>query len=116
LFGNGGEISRFARNDNQRLLLQFLLRSWGSALGAAEAEGPESASRRGLFERSEFPRHLIRAGGRGTRRVAHGRKWFWVLLPKQKDLVCRGETLHLIISQIILPVAELQISPGGRND
>ncbi len=24
------------------------------------------------------------------RRAAHGRKWFWVLLPKQKDLVARG--------------------------
>ena len=29
---------------------------------------------------------------KGPIRVAHGRKWFWVLLPKQKDLACRGET------------------------
>ena len=24
--------------------------------------------------------------------ATHGRKWFWVLLPKQKDLGCRAET------------------------
>ena len=30
----------------------------------------------------------------GTRRARHGRKWFWVLLPKQKDLVGGGETLQ----------------------
>jgi hypothetical protein len=60
---------------------------------------PESTSRRGLFERSEFPRHLIRGGGGGTLEslllsklggAAHGRKWFWFLLPKQKVLVTRG--------------------------
>ena len=33
---------------------------------------------------------LIRCGGGGTRRAAHGQKWFWVLLPKQKDLVMQG--------------------------
>ncbi len=26
------------------------------------------------------------------RRAAHGRKWFWVLLPEQKGLVDGGET------------------------
>ena len=43
---------------------------------------------------------MIRYGGGGTLRPAHEREWFWVLLPKQKDLVCRGETLHLITSQM----------------
>jgi len=33
---------------------------------------------------------LFGAGVEFTRRVAHGRKWFWVLLPKQKNLVARG--------------------------
>ncbi|MDH5700380.1 MAG: hypothetical protein OEZ41_10515, partial [Nitrospirota bacterium] len=54
---------------------------------------PEWASRRGLFERSEFPSHL--ASGRWRRdlkEAANGREWFWVLLPKQKDLVGGGET------------------------
>ncbi len=63
------------------------------------SRSPESASRRRLFERSEFPRHLIRGGGGGTLEslllsklggAAHGRKWFWFLLPKQKGLVARG--------------------------
>ena len=58
------------------------------------SRSPESTFRRGLFERSEFLSHLIRDGGGGTRRAAHGQKWFWFLLPKQKELVCRGETLH----------------------
>jgi len=35
---------------------------------------------------------LIRGGGSGTRRDAHGQKWFWFLLPKQKGLVGGGET------------------------
>ncbi len=30
-----------------------------------------------------------------------GRHWFWVLLPKQKDLVCRGETRQLSNMAII---------------
>ncbi len=30
-----------------------------------------------------------------TRGSAHGRKWFWVLLPKQKALVRRAETRHI---------------------
>ena len=34
------------------------------------------------------------AGAEFTRRDAHGRKWFWVLLPKQNDLVGGGETPH----------------------
>ena len=33
---------------------------------------------------------MIRGSGPGTRRAAHGRKWFWALLPKQKCLVARG--------------------------
>ena len=33
---------------------------------------------------------LFGAGVEFTRRVAHGRKWFWVILPKQKNLVARG--------------------------
>jgi len=59
-----------------------------SRLRARRRWRPESTFRRGLFEQSEFPRHLIRGGGGGTpeslllRRLggaAHGRKWFWFL-------------------------------------
>gem|GEM_PF-7093517 len=59
---------------------------------------PNPTFRRGLSERSEFPSHMIRHGGEVSRRAAHGRTWFWVLLPKQKDLVGSGETLHIIKS------------------
>ena len=45
---------------------------------------------RGLSERSEFRSPRKRDGGKGTRRATPGRQWFWVLLPKQKDLVVRG--------------------------
>jgi hypothetical protein len=42
----------------------------------------------------------LRAAGvgdtaQGTRRATPWPPWFWVLLPKQKDLVHRGETRHL---------------------
>ena len=47
--------------------------------------------RRALSERSELARPpLCCVRPILIRRV--GRQWFWVLLPKQKDLVCRGET------------------------
>ena len=36
---------------------------------------------------------------RGPVRAAHGRKWFWVLLPKQKDLVGGDETPQPILNQ-----------------
>ncbi len=116
-----------------------LVSSVSPCLRVRRSRSSESTSWRGLFERSEFPRHLIRDGSGGTRkrmiktsvrgvlgplpcsrthvyaarakasaalltnvliircRAAHGQTWFWVLLPKQKDFVCRGETLHLII-------------------
>ena len=45
---------------------------------------------RGLSERSEFRSPRNRDRGTGTRRATPGREWFWVLLPKQKDLVVRG--------------------------
>ena len=45
---------------------------------------------RGLSERSEFRSPDLRDCGTGTRRATPGRQWFWVLLPKQKDLVARG--------------------------
>ena len=45
---------------------------------------------RGLFERSEFRSPNNRDRGKGTRRATPGRPWFWVLLPKQKDLAVRG--------------------------
>ena len=34
----------------------------------------------------------FRDWGKGTRRAAPGRPWFWILLPKQKDLAVRGRT------------------------
>ena len=51
---------------------------------------PKPVLRRGLFERSEFRSPHSRDWGAGTRRATPGRQWFWVLLPKQKDLVARG--------------------------
>ena len=52
---------------------------------------------------ASFHAILIRGGGPGTPEsllpskvggAAHRQTWFWSLLPKQKGLVCRGETLH----------------------
>ena len=51
---------------------------------------PQSSWGRGLFERSEFRSPSHRDWGAGTRRATPGRPWFWVLLPKQKDLGARG--------------------------
>ncbi len=60
--------------------------------------GPLSCSRTNLYAaRAKAPAALLTNVLIILCRAAHGRKWFWVLLPKQKDLVCRGETLHLII-------------------
>jgi len=42
----------------------------------------------------ELRRPRILLVGEGNPKDHDGRKWFWVLLPKQKDLVCRGETLQ----------------------
>ena len=53
--------------------------------------GPENSIwGRGLSERSEFRSPRNRDWGKGTRRATPGRQWFWVLLPKQKDLVASG--------------------------
>ena len=60
------------------------------ACGRGCAAVPKSSWGRGLFERSEFRSPHSRDWGKGTRRVTPGRQWFWVLLPKQKDLVARG--------------------------
>ncbi len=64
--------------------LSWRLRAW-------LRPGPANSMwRRGLFERSEFRSPRNRDWGKGTRRATPGRQWFWVLLPKQKDLVARG--------------------------
>ena len=60
------------------------------ACGRGCAPVPNSVRGRGLFERSEFRSPHSRDWGKGTRRATPGRQWFWVLLPKQKDLVVRG--------------------------
>ncbi len=60
------------------------------ACGRGCAAVPKSSWGRGLFERSEFRSPHSRDWGKGTRRVTPGRQWFWVLLPKQKDLGVRG--------------------------
>ena len=60
------------------------------ACGRGCAAVPKSSWGRGLFERSEFRSPHSRDWGKGTRRATPGRPWFWVLLPKQKDLVARG--------------------------
>ena len=60
------------------------------ACGRGCAPVPKSSWGRGLFERSEFRSPNLRDRGKGTRRATPGRPWFWVLLPKQKDLGVRG--------------------------
>ena len=60
------------------------------ACGRGCAPVPNPIGGRGLFERSEFRSPHLRDWGKGTRRAAPGRPWFWVLLPKQKDLGVRG--------------------------
>ena len=60
---------------------------------------------RGLSEQSEFRSPHNRDWGKGTRRATPGCEWFWVLLPKQKDLVVRGRnparTFPLLSSPIL---------------
>ena len=53
---------------------------------------PTPEKSRALFERSEFARRRSRRTAQGTRRATPRPTWFWVLLPKQKDLATRGET------------------------
>ncbi len=60
------------------------------ACGRGCAPVPNPIWGRGLSERSEFRSPNSWDRGKGTRRATHGRQWFWVLLPKQKDLVVRG--------------------------
>ena len=60
------------------------------ACGRGCAPVPNSSWGRGLSERSEFRSPNNRDWGKGTRRATPGRQWFWVLLPKQKDLAVRG--------------------------
>ena len=60
------------------------------ACGRGCAPGPETNWGGGLSERSEFRSPNLRDRGKGTRRATPGRPWFWVLLPKQKDLGVRG--------------------------
>ena len=60
------------------------------ACGRGCAPVPNSIGGRGLSERSEFRSPNLRDRGKGTRRATPGCPWFWVLLPKQKDLVVRG--------------------------
>ncbi len=63
-------------------------------LCAAKAAEPNSESRRALSERSELRSLRIRLGGAGDPKGRARAQWFWGLLPKQKVLVCRGETRH----------------------
>ena len=60
--------------------------------------GPDTSLGRGLSERNEFRSPKNRDWGKGTRRATPGRQWFWVLLPKQKDLVVRGRNPGLRLS------------------
>ena len=64
--------------------------------GAAAPQSRNLVGGRGLFERSEFRSPNLRDRGKGTRRATPGRQWFWVLLPKQKDLGVRGRNPALL--------------------
>ena len=50
---------------------------------------PPSRTRFGGRGTGEFRSPNLRDRGKGTRRATTPRQWFWVLLPKQKDLVVR---------------------------
>ena len=78
---------------NRKKSLPIHLRAWRS-------QNTELTFRRGLFERSEFPRHLIRGGGGGipenlllSRLVGagHRQEWFWSLLRNKKPALSRVE-------------------------
>ena len=70
--------------------------------GVAAPQSRNLVGGRGLSERSEFRSPNLRDRGKGTRRATPGRPWFWVLLPKQKDLVVRGRNpAHLSLSVIL---------------
>ena len=77
------------------------------ACGRGCAPVPNSMWGRGLSERSEFHSPNKRDRGKGPRRATPGRPWFWVLLPKQKDLVVRGRsparTFFLLSSSTLVP-------------
>ena len=81
------------------------------ACGRGCAPVPNPMWGRGLSERSEFRSPNLRHWGKGPRRATPGRPWFWVLLPKQKDLVVRGRNP----AKPSLPPVILDISnPGSR--
>ncbi len=79
-------LSQRAREKRQRRLLA----PFPGACGRGFAPVPKPIWGRGLSERSEFRSPNLRDWGKGTRRATPGRQWFWVLLPKQKDLGVRG--------------------------
>ena len=60
------------------------------ATGRGCAPVPNPMWGQGLSEQSEFRSPNLRDRGKGPQRATPGRPWFWVLLPKQKDLVARG--------------------------
>ena len=63
--------------------------------------GPCQTRDRGSDSRSSLDPH---SKDLHPQAVEHARlTWFWVLLPEQKDLVGRDETLHLIILQRNIP-------------
>jgi hypothetical protein len=59
-------------------------------LGAAESLA-KSGCLANLFEWSELFATMIWPEAKGPHRAAARQNWFWVLLPKQKDLGCRDE-------------------------
>ena len=73
------------------------------ACGRGCAPVPKSIWGRGLSERSEFRSPSNRDRGKGTRRATPGRPWFWVLLPKQKDLAVRGRNPARTFSPSVIP-------------
>jgi hypothetical protein len=65
----------------------FIRLLFPAALGLAEQCSRLRGFRRALFERSELRSRRSWRTAEGTRRATHGQTWFWVLLPKQKDLL-----------------------------
>ncbi len=85
------------------------------ACGRGCAPVPKPVWGRGLFERSEFRSPNIRDWGKGTRRATHGRRWFWVLLPKQKDLAVRGRNPAFLPSARGAETPRIPLAVRGRN-
>ncbi len=67
--------------------------TWRHLKAPAGVAAPQSRNQLGgedCLSEASSAALTFRDRGKGTRRAAPGRQWFWVLLPKQKDFAVRG--------------------------